>query len=367
MPKKPVKTNLKKIFLIAGSTGGHAMPIFSISEELDKLGYKQKIFVSGSEIEREIFKSKNTVKILSGRFNRYNKLKNITGSILIILGIVESFFYLLFNRPNLIFSKGGFLAVPVLYAARLLNIPYFTHESDSEIGLTNKIFHKKAKKFFVGFPLELYKNITSKNIIYAGQIVEKNYLEAKINNQNSKPTIFITGGSQGSRKINNIIEKILPTLLRKYLVIHQIGRNDIEKIENSLRERVSEDLLKNYHSFTFSIEENFKAFIDSDLIIGRAGANTIGEIAALARASILIPYPYAASDHQTKNARYLEKVQGAIVIKEENLNEKSLLERIDYLMNNKKNLEVIGRNAKLAVKFDGLLEIIKAIKNYLEE
>lgn len=367
MPAKPIKTNSKKIFLIAGSTGGHAMPIFSISEELKFHGYKQKIFVSGSDIEREIFKSKDTVKILSGKLDRNNWYKNIIGLTLVALGFIESFFYLLCNRPNLIIAKGGFLAVPVLYVARLLNIPYFSHESDSEIGLSNKIILKKAKKFFVGFPRELYKNVVLSNVVYAGQIIEKKYLTAKINNRHGKPTIFITGGSQGSRKINDIIEKMLPTLLKKYLIIHQIGKNDPDIIVNNLKEKVSEDLLKNYHSFTFSTEENFKAFLNSDLIISRAGANTIGEIAALARASILIPYPYAASDHQTKNARYLEKVGGAIVIKEENLNEKSLLERIDYLMNNKKNLEVIGRNAKKAVKFDGLLEIVKEIKKYLEE
>lgn len=367
MAKKRTKHNLKKIFLVAGSTGGHAMPIFSISEELELLGYNQKIIISGSDVEREIFKSKNTIRILCGKFNRHNQFRNIIGSLFIILGIIQSFFYLLFNRPNLIIAKGGFLAVPVLYAARLLNIPYFTHESDSEIGLTNKIFLKDAKKFFVGFPRDLYKSATSSNIVYVGQIIEKKYLEAKINNQNNKPTIFITGGSQGSRKINNVIEKILPTLLRKYSIIHQIGKNDIDKIINSLKERVSKDLLKNYHSFTFSTEENFKAFINSDLIISRAGANTIGEVAALARASILIPYPFASSDHQTKNARYLEKIGGAIVIKEDNLNYKSLLERIDYLMNNKKNLEVIGKNAKKAIKYDGLMEVINQIKNYLEE
>lgn len=367
MPKKLIKHNFKKVFLIAGSTGGHAMPIFSISEELHKLGYKQKIFISGSDIEREIFKSKNTVKILSGRFNRYNKAKNALGLILIILGFVESFFYLLFNRPNLIFTKGSFLAVPILYAARLLNIPYFIHESDSEIGLTNKIFSKSAKIFFVGFPIELYWGIELSNIIYSGQIIGRNYLELNNVNQNSKPVIFITGGSQGSRRINDVIQKILPTLLSKYIVVHQIGNNDIEKIAKDLKENLSENMLKNYHSFTFSVKENFDSFKMSDLVIGRAGANTIGEIAALARASILIPYPYASSDHQNKNARYLEKIGGAIVVKEENLNEKSLLERIDYLMNNKKNLEVIGRNARKAIKYDGLSAIIKEIKKYLEE
>lgn len=342
------------------------MPILNISEEVDKLGYIQKIFISGSNIERNIFKSKKTIKIISGRFDRYHKLRNIIGLILIILGFIESFFYLLFNRPNLIFAKGGFLAVPILYAARVLNIPYFCHESDSEIGLANKMFLKGAKKFFVGFPLDLYKNIRSTDVVYAGQIIGLKYLKTKVSNKNSKPTIFITGGSQGSRKISNAIEKILPTLLQKYFIIHQIGKSDHEKISTGLKDKMSKELSKNYHSFAFSIEENFKAFINSDLIISRAGANTIGEIAALKRASILIPYPYASSDHQTKNAKYLEKIGGAIVIKEENLNEKSLQERIDYLMNDKKNLEIIGENANKAIKSDGLFEVVNQIKKYLE-
>lgn len=366
MQNKPKERNSKKVFLIAGSTGGHAMPIFCLAKEL-KGNYNTKIFISGTKIEQEIFKGMPTVKILSGKFNRHQKIKNVGGSILLVAGFIESLFYLLFNRPDLIISKGGFLAVPILFAAKVLFIPYFTHESDSEIGLTNKIFMKGAKQFYLGFPLEMYKDDKPVNAIYSGQIVRTEPLSSQGKQDNEKPVIFITGGSQGSKKINQIVKTILPDLLSNYQIIHQTGQNDLAEIEKELKQNLSEDLIKNYHGFTFSIEENLVALKKSDLVIGRAGANTIGEIAALSRASILIPYPYAAADHQTKNARYMEKVGGAIVIKEENLTEKSLLDRIKFLMKDRKNLDVIGKNAHKAIKFDGLSEILNKIKEFVKE
>lgn len=349
-----------KIFLIAGSTGGHALPILFLSEGLKNLGQKVTIFVSGTVLEKELFRPYHTVKIISGKLDRHNAFNNIFGSISLLVGFIEAFFYLFFYRPKLVISKGGFLAVPVLLASRLLQIPYFTHESDSEIGLTNKMFMEGAREFFVGFPTEVYgEEIKKSNAKYIGQIIRREFAEtAKSNISNKKPIIFITGGSQGSKRINEVVLEIVPELLNKYQIIHQVGEYDISNIRFNA---------EGYSAFSFSIKRQIEAMISADLIIGRAGATTIGEISALKKASILIPYPYASSDHQTKNAKYMERAGGAIMIKEENLTPKLLLLRINYLMKDRKNLEVIGKNAEKAIKYNGLSEMLIRVKKIIEE
>ena len=354
---------LKKLILIAGSTGGHALPIFDIYQEL-KDEYQIKIFVSGSAIEHDIFKGTPRVKIISGRLNRHSFVKMLLGLFSIAIGFIEAFFYLLFNRPKLIMAKGGFLAVPVLSAAKILNIPYFTHESDSEMGLTNKKYGLSAKKLFVGFPLEVYNDAIAKKAEYSGQIIRKVFLTHK-KERIYKNRIMITGGSQGARKINQQIFEILPELLKKYEILHQIGERDIIEANNILN-NLNQTEKTQYHTFGFSVEDIEKGMTEADLIIGRAGANTIGEIAALSKASILIPYPHAATDHQNKNAKYLEKTGSAIIIKEEVLNSKILLDIIDYLFSDKKNLEVLGKKISNAIKINGLEVISKEIKKFMD-
>lgn len=355
----------KSIFLISGSSGGHAVPVFSLAKKLKDNNFQIKVFVSGSKIEQEVFKQMPTVKILSGRLDRQNTLRSIGGSILIALGFIGSFFYLLFNRPNLIFSKGGFLSVPILYAAKVLGIPYFAHDSDSEIGLANKMFYKKAKKFFVSFPPKVFNQKFPNNTVYSGQIVREEF-SAERQKLNIKSTIFITGGGQGAHKINQIIFENLPNLLKKYKIIHQIGQNDFKEAD-LISQALGLDAKANYQYFDFSIEKSKSALANADLVISRAGMNTIGELAALGKASILIPYPYAASDHQTKNARYLEKLNAAIMIKEDNLNGKSLLDRINYLLSNRKNLEILGKNISKEIKHDGLDIVFNEIEKFIKE
>lgn len=353
----------KKLFLIAGSTGGHALPIFDIYNEL-KSDYEIKIFVSGSGIEREIFKDTPSVKIISGRLHRHSLLKRIWGILCFAVGFVQSLLYLLFNRPKLIMAKGGFLAVPILTSAKILGIPYFTHESDSEMGLTNKKFGLKANKLFVGFPVNLYQEKIAAKAQYSGQIIRREFAKRggvhKFSNK-----IFITGGSQGSRNINEKLFEILPELLKKYDIVHQIGEKDLSTA-NRVLNKLTNEQKERYHHFGFSLIDSHRNLLNADLVISRAGANTIGEIAALHKASILIPYPYAAADHQNKNAKYLEKTGSAIIIKEDVLNGKNLLDRINYLFSNSENLEVLGNKISKAIKYDGLITVTAEIKKFME-
>ena len=354
----------KRIILISSSTGGHAIPVFELYKELKIKGFDPVVFNSGSSIEKKIFANCKKYKIVAGKLHRRLCFANLIEGLKIFVGLIQSFFLLILFRPKLVFSKGGFCAIPVLTVAKLLLIPIFIHESDSVIGLSNKLFMNKAKRFFLSFPMDSYSEKLPKNSFYSGLIVRKDFSAKKIKSNNSqKPVIFFTGGSQGASIINNVVFEILPSMLSKYSVIHQVGIHDFDKALE-VSQKINSD--KNYDFFDFSLEKGEKAFESSDLIICRAGANTLGELSVLSKASILIPYRYAASDHQLKNARFFERLNAAILIREENLSSKSLMDRIEYLLSDKKNLDTLGKNCSKAIKNDGLSAIANEIANYSE-
>lgn len=353
-----MSSKVKKIVLVSSSTGGHAVPTLNVYNRLSNK-FDVKIFHSGSMIENELFRGLNKTKITCGKLHRHQMIRNIWEGIKINLGLIQSIFLLIFNRPKLIFSKGGFCSVPVLTAARLLKIPYFIHESDIEMGLANKIATKGSKKVFVSFPKENYPG--TKSLKYSGLIIRDEFDNIKIP-KNKKPTIMITGGSQGATKINETIYKILKQLNKKFRVYHQVGINDEGKAKEMSKKQISKD---DYICYTFSSEKNVEALLRSDLIISRASATTIGEIAKLKKACILIPYKYAASDHQTKNAKLLERKNAAIVISEDQLGSKMLYDKIEYLFSNIKNLTTLGNNINQSVKTDGLDVVVSEIEEFV--
>jgi len=346
----------KKIYLISSGTGGHAAPILLLYKELSKLpGIEVLILHSGSDIEQKLFVNTKSRKIISAKFNRNSFIKKLASYPLVILGMIQAKILLIFNRPDLIVSKGGYGSVPILFLAKILKIPYFIHESDSHMGLANKIFAKKADKVFLGFPKELYDGeANDKKYIYVGQLVSE---LPKINKEDQK-VIYITGGSQGAESINETVYKVLDDLVDKYKVFHQVGDKNIKVAENAKKD-LSQGAV-NYKPFGFSYDLAREAMAKADLVITRAGANTIGEIAKNKKASILIPYPYAANNHQMKNAKYLEKNGSAILVPEKQLNEKYLLERIEYLLKGN-NADVLGGKINLAIKSNGLESIVSEI------
>jgi UDP-N-acetylglucosamine--N-acetylmuramyl-(pentapeptide) pyrophosphoryl-undecaprenol N-acetylglucosamine transferase len=356
----------KRIILISSSTGGHALPVLDLYKELKNNLAEPIIFHSGSLIENELFKGLSAYKITTGKLHRRFSILNLMEGLKLIFGFIQSFFLLLFLWPKVVFSKGGFCGVPVLFVARLFRRPIFIHESDSVIGLTNRMFLNKSKKVFLSFPLNLYSENLPSSVEYSGLIVRKSFItnKKKPSKQNEKPLIFVTGGSQGAIFINGIIFEILPTLLKKYDVVHQVGNRDFD-----VAKEVSSKLDPNengYKYFSFSLEKGEDAIRKADLTICRSGANTLGELSVLSKAAILIPYRYASGDHQLKNARFFEKVNAAILIREENLTGKSLIDRIEYLFSDVKNLETLGRNCQKAIKHDGLSEISREIVNYMK-
>jgi len=180
-----------KIYLVSSGTGGHAAPIFLLYKKLlNKPNIDVTILHSGSDIENKLFVNTKSIRIISAKFDRNSIYKKLISYPMILAGLIQAKVLFIFKRPNLIFSKGGYGSVPVLFAARFFKIPYFLHESDSRIGLANKLFVKKAKKVFLGFPKDIYEeDVSDKKYIYAGQLISE-FPKIK---KDAKKTIYITG------------------------------------------------------------------------------------------------------------------------------------------------------------------------------
>ncbi len=333
-----------KILFTGGGTGGHVYPIVAIVREIRRLYTKKNLefYYVGPKNEfglillsQEDFIIKT---IVSGKIRRYFSFKNMADILFKIpFGIIQSIFILLINRPILVFSKGGPGSVAVTFAARLLFVPVFVHESDVAPGWSNQFASKWAKKVFVSFSKTEY--FDPKKISITGNPIRKEILDgdkqraAEIFNLTlSKPVILIGGGSQGAEAINDFVLRVINDLLKDYEIIHITGPENIKEISAEAQVVEDHDLERYYHPIGFLDEEKLKhAYKVADLIVGRAGAGTIFEIAAAGKPSILVPLPGSASDHQSKNAYAYTQTGACMVIEQENLTPNFFMENIKLL------------------------------------
>ena len=373
---------LKALFT-GGGTAGHVAPNIAVIEELTKIAKRRDVdldilYVGRFRgIERDlILKERLKYKgVFSGKIRRYFSWRNFTDPILVFFGFFQSIFIVFSFKPDVVFAKGGFVTVPVGLAAWIRKIPLIVHESDSMLGLSNKVLSKIATRLALGFPLELYRGIPLSKAIFTGNPVRKDVKEFDLNRDelcakygfNKRwPFLLVLGGSQGAQRINELIDSILEKMVSTYTVVHSVGAKGAGHFKER-RAMMKEDLKKNYLAFSF-IQEEMGDFLNAaDLIISRAGANAISEILFVKKPSILIPFPYASSDHQNKNALFLQKEGLASVLEERHLTGYKLLEEIDYLLANKKEMEkMIGNmEEKFSINSEKLIaeEILKFCKD----
>lgn len=287
-------------------------------------------------ISKKGFKSK---KIFAGKFRRYFSILNFTGIFSTIFGFVQSFFIILKFNPSVIFAKGGYISPPVVYAGKVLRKKILIHESDFVLGLANKISLPLASKLAVSFPLEFYKDIDPKKLIFSGNPTRKFTIE-RTPDANIK-TLLVMGGSQGARKINYATCDLLDELLNNMKIIHLVGELDFEKLEEK-KKALNPAKAKNYQLFKNVWDEKKinKLLNKADLVVSRAGAGAISELAILNKPTILIPL----SGHQEKNSEILEKNEAVIVIKNENLTSKALKEKIISLFKDEESLKKLKEN-----------------------
>lgn len=336
---------MKKIILTGGGTVGHISPIIALIEVLKKNSRIDYLYVgSRNGPECEIAK-KNQIKfkgIFAGKRRNYSSFSNFIDFFKIIFGLIQAYFILIIFKPDVIFSKGGYVAFPIVFWAKRFKIPLVIHESDTVMGSINVYASKFAKKICVGFPIENYQNtnINFDKLIYTGTPLRKEFYNTKPVKP-EKQTILVTGGSQGASKINNLILEILPELVKTFEIYHLIGKNDFENIKACLKAKFSDE---NYHPMDFT--ENMADLMNkADLVISRAGS-TVAEISALGKASILIPLPSAHMDHQTKNAQIYADKNAAVLVSEKNLTAGSLLSIIKRLLEDDEFRLLIGHHAK---------------------
>jgi UDP-N-acetylglucosamine--N-acetylmuramyl-(pentapeptide) pyrophosphoryl-undecaprenol N-acetylglucosamine transferase len=345
-----------KIILCGGGTAGHIWPIVAIGESL-QTNRKVKLLYVGSYFGQErAIAAKFQLPfrgIFVGKWRPYVSFLNFLDLFKTFFGLIQGFFIILFFSPQVVFSKGGYVTFPILYWAKIFKIPVVAHESDVVMGKANKWVFAFAKKICLGFPPKYYKNLPfSERFVYTGTPVRREFFD-KIPIAREKPTILITGGSQGAQKINQIIGEILPELIKIYDVYHLCGEKNFENLKGKIQS-------PNYHLIGFSLETP-ALMRNADLIVSRAGANTLAEIAALGKSSILIPLSTAYADHQTENAQIYSKHNAAVVISEKNLTGSSLLSIINRLMDDEHFRKLLGHHAQEFAKKDATGEIIDII------
>lgn len=341
-----------RILFTGGGTGGHIFPIIAIKEALPADCESRYLGPDGfAKNNLGDIKSKF---IFAGKLHRYFTPIILIEFLKTILGIIQSLFKLFVWIPDVIFAKGGYGSFPVVFAARIYRIPVIVHDSDAIPGLANKKIAKHAKKIILSFESakKYFRPKDQNKIIVIGNPIRKELLcegqtclpagREIFKISSSKPVILILGGSQGAQKINEIVINFLPRLLELAEIIHSCGAENYKFVEKEAPKSPE------YHLYPFldtGLEKY--AYALADLIINRAGAGSIFEIAALGKASILIPLPNSAQNHQRENAfEFSNKGIRAIVLDQENLTPNLLLEQISNLLSNPELMKKMGESAR---------------------
>lgn len=310
---------MKRIILTGGGTAGHVTPNIALLPRLKELDYDIHYIGSTNGIEKKLIEDTGIpyYGIASGKLRRYFDPKNFTDPFRVLKGYAQAHKLLGKLKPDIIFSKGGFVAVPVVLAAKSRHIPVIIHESDMTPGLANKISLSAATKVCCNFP-ETMKYIPEGKAVLTGspirrELLHGNRMEALklCGFTANKPVIMVIGGSQGSVIVNDAVRGILPELLKTYQVIHLCGKGKLDS---------SKIGLEGYIQFEYAKKELADLFALADVCISRAGANAICELLALRKPNLLIPLSANASrGDQILNAESFENQGFSEVLAEENL------------------------------------------------
>ncbi len=321
-------------------SGGHLGPALALIDYL-----KKKIKVDFVYVGKK-YDSKHTLSLeykeikkrgirfyhlSTGRLTRIFNFQLLINALKIPLGIVNAFFILINEKPNSVINFGSYLGFPIGIVAILLRIPLYTHEQTIDPGLTNRILGRFSKKIFVAFE-EAKKIFPEKKTLVTGNLIKPSIfkiIKKPFEIKKNKPVIYVTGGSLGSHSINLIIEKILPDLKKNFLIIHQTG---------SVKEFNDYQRLKKFADRSYYPKEHFfddeigYVYSLADIVISRAGANTLFELIALKKPAILIPLPWSANKEQEKHAQFFEQYQLGLIFHQEDY-PKKLLSLIKHLFN----------------------------------
>ena len=351
---------MKHIVLTGGGTAGHVTPNIALIPRLKELGYEISYIGSLDGIEKKLIEELNIpyYGISSGKLRRYFDLKNFSDPFKVLKGYAQSRKLLKKLKPDVVFSKGGFVTVPVVVAAKGCKIPAIIHESDMTPGLANKLAIPSATKVCCNFP-ETLKHLPEEKAVLTGTPIRQELLSGdKLEALKfcgftaSKPVIMIIGGSLGAAAVNDSMRKILPELLKDFQVVHLCGKG---KLDESLHNT------EGYIQFEYIKKELADLFALADIVVSRAGANAICEILALQKPNLLIPLSAKASrGDQILNARSFEKQGYSMVLEEEEITDEKLLETIHTLYEKRDDFTN-------AMKQSNSIDSITKITNLIED
>lgn len=350
---------LKTIVLTGGGTAGHVTPNLALIPELKKAGYNVIYIGTENGMERGLVEKTGVEYhyVSTGKLRRYMSKDNFTDMFKVVKGIGEAKKLIKRLKPDIVFSKGGFVAVPVVLGAKFNGVPVIAHESDMTPGLANKIAMPFAKKICTTFP-ETVKYIGKKGI-HTGTPIRKELFEGDKEKglklcgfDNEKPVIMMMGGSLGSQKINKVLRAALTEITTGFQLVHICGKGNVDKSIN----------IKGYKQFEYLSEELPHVIACADMVISRAGSNSISEFLALKKPALLIPLSAKASrGDQILNAQSFEKQGYSLVLNEEDMTPESLLKAIKELYLAKDSL--ITAMAKSPAS-NGVENVMKVILKY---
>lgn len=350
---------MKRIILTGGGTAGHVTPNIALLPRLKELGYDIQYIGSYTGIEKELIEPFGIPYhgISSGKLRRYFSVQNFTDPFRVLKGFREAHKLIRQLKPDVIFSKGGFVSVPVVLAGKRCKVPVIIHESDMTPGLANKIAIPSAAKVCCNFP-ETLKSLPEGKAVLTGSPIRQELLSGNkiaamdmCHFTSDKPVILVIGGSLGAVAVNNAVREALPELLKDFQIIHLCGKG---KMDESLKD------VEGYCQFEYIKNELRNLFALADIVISRAGANAICELLALHKPNLLIPLSANASrGDQILNARSFERQGFSLVLEEEQLTKETLLAAVKNLYENR---STFINSMKNSGQQDSIGTIIKLIE-----
>jgi UDP-N-acetylglucosamine--N-acetylmuramyl-(pentapeptide) pyrophosphoryl-undecaprenol N-acetylglucosamine transferase len=355
-----------RIVIAGGGTGGHCLPALAVIEECTKREIETEWLWIGSSsgVEAEAAKRAGVrfQPIQTGKLRRYFSLKTITDAARLPVGSVQAWNSLRSFRPDVVFSTGGFVSVPTVFAARR-RAPIITHEQTAVLGLATKINLRSADVLALSFDetLALTKDWRGKTVV-TGNAVRASFSGgnadralARFGFNRDRPLLYVTGGARGATPLNRLIASMLPDLLEKWQILHQTGpaiANDDAASLLGMRATWPEHIQQRYQVVEFVGQELPDVYAAASLVLGRAGAGTVAEVAYLGKPSILIPLPGTGGDEQRVNARVLATAGGAIVIDQSEATRTRLATELSRLACNSAELFDMAAKAKTVCKPD---------------
>jgi len=371
-----------KVLFTGGGTIGSVSPLLAVLERLtlSPKPFTREISVKGRDkqyeflwvgtrygTEKELVASyKIPYKaIFSGKLDRYFSWQNFVSPVFIILGFFQSLSIILKARPQIILSAGSFVSVPIVFVAWILRIPILIHQQDVRPGFANKLMSPFARCITVTFEKSL-ADFPKGKVVWTGNPMREEVLKGDekrakkfFDLQEDLPTLLIFGGGTGALRINELIVKSLPELLKFCQIIHLTGRgrrvNKVNKVEK---------VIERYHAYEFLTREMADAYAVSDIVVSRCGLSTLTELSLLGKPAILIPIPRS---HQEENAKVFAEAWAAVVLDQRNLTSEGLVKQIKSLLENRDKIRELSQNIKRIMKPNATEKIVEEIEKIISD